>query len=102
MRPTSTSCARVKRPDFVATLESTSNAPLPSPTHPHLLTFGAFKNPAGVAIDDSTGDIYVLDIGTGIGQGFVYKFNPEGKPVFSFGSGKLIVSGVNGFNNWPT
>ncbi len=90
-------------PDFVATLESTSNAPLPEPTHPHLLTFGAFKNPAGVAIDDSTGDVYVLDIGTGIGQGFVYKFNSEGKPIFSFGqAGKLIVSGVNGFNNLPT
>jgi hypothetical protein len=92
-----------KAPDFVATLESTSNAPLPSPTHPHLHTFGAFKNPTGVAVDDSTGDIYVLDAGSGIGQGYVYKFNPEGKPVFAFGeAGKLVVSGMDGFYNWPT
>ncbi len=90
-------------PHFVATLESTSNAELPAAVHRHLLTFGAFKNPTGVAIDDSTGDIYVLDAGTGIGQGFVYKFNSAGKPVFSFGQdGKLIVSGVYGFYNWPT
>ncbi len=90
-------------PHFVATLESTSNAELPAAVHRHLLTFGAFKNPTGVAVDDSTGDTYVLDAGTGIGQGFVYKFNSAGKPVFSFGQdGKLIVSGVYGFYNWPT
>ena len=90
-------------PQFVATLESSSNAPLPPTTHPFVRSFGAFSNPTGVAIDHATGDVYVLDAGTEIGQGFIYKFTASGVPVLSFGShGKLIVSGMLGFYDQPT
>ncbi len=50
-------------------------------THPFLREFGrgateAFSNPNGIAIDESTGDVYVADIGTDS----VYKFNAKGEP----------------------
>ena len=38
----------------------------------------AFENPAGVAIDHSNGDIYVLDVGTDHGPGYIYKFESDG------------------------
>ncbi|HWX45574.1 MAG TPA: hypothetical protein VNY52_09660, partial [Solirubrobacteraceae bacterium] len=49
--------------------------------HPFLREFGrsateAFSNPNGIAIDESTGDVYVADIGTDS----VYKFNANGEP----------------------
>ena len=49
--------------------------------HPLLHEFGrsateAFSNPNGIAIDESTGDVYVADIGTNS----VYKFNANGEP----------------------
>ncbi len=37
----------------------------------------AFSNPNGIAIDESTGDVYVADIGTDT----VYKFDANGNPV---------------------
>jgi len=90
-------------PHFVATLESSSNAPLPPPIHPFLREFGTFSNPAGVAIDHATGDFYVFDINNSEGTGYVYKFDPLGHPVLSFGSdGALTVSGMHGEANLPT
>ena len=65
-------------PAFVATLESSANAPLPPPAHPFVRSFGAFPNPTGVAMDPVDRDIYVLDVGTNSGQGFVYKFTADG------------------------
>jgi hypothetical protein len=32
--------------------------------HPFLLSFGSFTNPNGIAVDESTGDVYVADIAT--------------------------------------
>ena len=91
------------QPHFVATLESSSNAPLPPAVHPYLRSFGAFANPSGVAIDHATGDVYVLEIGTDIGSGTVRKFDSSGHPILSFGSsGKITVSGMIGFYNVPT
>ena len=90
-------------PQFVATLESSSNAQLPLVNHPFVRSFGTLSNPTGVAVDHSTGAIYVLDAGTQIGQGNVYKFNPPGIPDLSFGkNGKIGVSGMLGFFDWPT
>ena len=37
----------------------------------------AFTNPNGIAVDESTGDVYVADIGTDT----VYKFDANGNPV---------------------
>ena len=90
-------------PTFVTTLESSANAPLPLPAHPFVRSFGAFSNPTGVAIDPATKDIYVLDVGTNQGQGFVYKFTADGRSDLSFGeNGKITVSGVVGLFNFPT
>src|ERR1700733_15828078 len=49
--------------------------------HPFLREFGrsameVFSNPNGIAIDESTGDVYVADIGTDS----VYRFNANGEP----------------------
>ena len=90
-------------PHFIRTLESSATAPVPPPTHPFLREFGSFSNPAGVAIEHSTGDFYVLDIETTEGTGYVYKFNESGHPVVTFGSkGALTVSGMWGLENVPT
>ncbi len=51
--------------------------PLPGESHPCLSSFGSFSNPNGIAIDESTGDVYVADIGTDT----VYKFDANGNPV---------------------
>ncbi len=45
--------------------------------HPFVTSFGSFANPNGLAIDESTGDVYVADIGTNT----VYKFDADGNPV---------------------
>jgi hypothetical protein len=45
--------------------------------HPFVTSFGSFSNPNGIAIDESTGDVYVADIGTNT----VYKFDEDGNPV---------------------
>ena len=44
-------------------------------SHPKIGEFGSFSNPNGIAIDESTGDVYVADIGTDT----VYKFDASGK-----------------------
>ncbi len=50
--------------------------------HPKIGEFGhnateAFSNPNGIAVEESTGDVYVADIGTNT----VYKFDASGNPV---------------------
>ncbi len=45
--------------------------------HPKVEDFGSFTNPNGIAIDESTDDVYVADLGTNT----VYKFDAGGKPV---------------------
>src|ERR1700727_2762862 len=52
-------------------------SPALAATHPLLFSFGSFTNPNGIAIDESTGDVYVADIGTNT----VYKFDADGNPV---------------------
>ncbi len=46
-------------------------------THPFQFSFGSFTNPNGIAVQESTGDVYVADIGTNT----VYKFDANGSPV---------------------
>jgi hypothetical protein len=92
-------------PHFVATLESSANAPLPPPIHPFVREFGSFSNDTGVAIDHATGDSFVFEIGTHFspGPGAVLKFDSSGHPVRSFGNeGTLIVNGTYGGFNLPT
>jgi hypothetical protein len=51
--------------------------PLPGESHPCLFSFGSFSNPNGIAVDESSGDVYVADLGTNT----VSKFDANGKPV---------------------
>jgi hypothetical protein len=52
--------------------------------HPKIGEFGSFSNPNGIAVDESTGDVYVADIGTQT----VHKFDASGNPVnFTAGAG---------------
>ncbi len=46
-------------------------------SHPLLFSFGSFSKPNGIAIDESSGDVYVADIATNT----VYKFDANGNPV---------------------
>jgi hypothetical protein len=46
-------------------------------THPFVTSFGSFTNPNGIAVEESTGDVYVADLGTGK----ISKFDAEGDPV---------------------
>ncbi|HWY17101.1 MAG TPA: hypothetical protein VNY27_00155 [Solirubrobacteraceae bacterium] len=46
-------------------------------SHPFQFSFGSLSNPNGIAIDESSGDVYVADVGTNT----VYKFDANGNPV---------------------
>ena len=46
-------------------------------SHPFVGSFGSFSNPNGIAVDESSGDVYVADIGTNT----VSKFDANGNPV---------------------
>jgi DNA-binding beta-propeller fold protein YncE len=60
--------------------------------HPQVGGFGSFSNPNGIAVDESSGDVYVADIGTST----VYKFDANGSPVdfFALASNALTGSGT--------
>jgi NHL repeat len=51
-------------------------------THPFQFSFGSFTNPNGIAVDESSGDVYVADIGTGT----VQKFDASGSLIESWGT----------------
>jgi DNA-binding beta-propeller fold protein YncE len=66
---------------LIALLFSASPA-LAAEPHPLVSSFGRtpsepFTNPNGIAVEESTGDVYVADIGTNT----VYKFDASGTPV---------------------
>jgi DNA-binding beta-propeller fold protein YncE len=46
-------------------------------THTSVTSFGSFTNPNGIAVDESTGDVYVADLGTGT----ISKLDASGNPV---------------------
>ncbi len=58
--------------------------------HPLVSEFGSFTNPNGIAIDESSGDVYVADIGTNT----VYKFDAAGNPVDFSTLGSDALTGV--------
>ena len=61
-------------------------------SHPFLEPLGGssspdtFTNPNGIAIDESSGDVYVADLSTDT----VYRFDESGKPVMFFAFGSYI------------
>lgn len=75
-------------------------APAPAPaviTHPFLSSFGSFSNPQDVAVDQSTGDVYVIDVGTNT----VYKFDSSGNPVNFSTLGTNALNGQSGADATP-
>jgi DNA-binding beta-propeller fold protein YncE len=92
---TQLSCvAYLKVPLFIlctlATLGFATASPALAETHPKIGEFGSFSNPNGIAIDESTGDVYVAAIGTDT----VYKFDANGDPVnFNFPAGSKEAPG---------
>jgi hypothetical protein len=52
-------------------------SPALAETHPFVSSFGSFTNPNGIAVEESTGDVYVADIGTNT----VSKFDASGNPA---------------------
>lgn len=91
---------------FVATLESSDNEPLKPVAHLFERSFGSFSYPEGVAIDRSTGSIYVYDTIAGSGAdnddedsepnytpgAFVQKFDASGTPDVTFGVNSKLSS----------
>jgi hypothetical protein len=67
--------------------------------HPKLGEFGSFSNPNGIAIDESSGDVYVADIATNT----VYKFDASGNPVdfFALGSTNALTGTPAGPFSFP-
>ncbi|HEX4837325.1 MAG TPA: hypothetical protein VFV03_02215, partial [Solirubrobacteraceae bacterium] len=61
-------------------------------THNLLSTFGSFSSVQGVAVDQSTGDVYVYDAGAGK----VFKFDASGAPVNFSSTGTNAIEGVGG------
>ncbi len=59
-------------------------------THPVLFSFGSFTNPSGIAVEESTGDVYVADIGTDM----VYKFDASGNPLDFAALGSNALTGA--------
>src|ERR1700733_7054653 len=52
-------------------------SPALAETHPFVSSFGSFTNPNGIAVEESTGGVYVADIATNT----VSKFDANGNPV---------------------
>jgi hypothetical protein len=55
---------------------------------------GAFSQPQGVAVDQSTGDVYVYDIESS--EPFIYKFSPAGEPENFSALGTNVIKGSGG------
>jgi hypothetical protein len=70
-------------------------------THPYTgisfgpggVSSGSFENAVGVAVQQSSGDVFVLESGNG---GRVYKFDAAGEPVNFSSSGTNVIEGVGG------
>lgn len=54
---------------------------------------GVFGNPQGIAVEQTTGDVYVYDQSDG---GNIYKFNAAGMPVDFASSSTNVIKGVGG------
>jgi hypothetical protein len=58
--------------------------------HKYLGSFGSFSNIQGLAVDDSTGDVYVYEAG----QESILKFNASGEPANFTATGTNVIEGV--------
>jgi hypothetical protein len=57
---------------------------------------GGFTDPQSIAVEQSTGDVYVYNVGEGGGdEGSIYKFNSTGEPVEFSSSKTNVIKGIN-------
>jgi hypothetical protein len=71
--------------------------PLPGESHPCISIFGSFTNPNGIAVDESTGDVYVAQLGTSEQQTVSIQGGPEGGGfTLEFKGKKTSVLSVSG------
>jgi DNA-binding beta-propeller fold protein YncE len=85
-----------------ATLLAAGPAMAAEESHPFVSSFGSFTNPNGIAVDESSGDVYVADLGTNT----VSKFDASGASVESWGTkgvldGTTTPAGSFAFPNEP-
>ena len=66
-------------------------------THPYLGSFGSFVSPQSLAVDQATGDVYVLDAGTATGTAprLVARFDADGNPSPFPAVGSNVLDGGN-------
>jgi hypothetical protein len=57
-----------------------------------ITSFGSFSNVVSIAVDQSTGDVYVFD--DGVGGGTIFKFDSEGNPVSFSSTGTNAITNV--------
>jgi hypothetical protein len=60
-------------------------------THPLIGWFGQFSNVQSIAVDESSGDVYVYDTAAG---GTIYKFDSSGQPANFSALGTNVIEGV--------
>ena len=60
-------------------------------THPLIGSFGSFANPQGIGVDQASGDVYVIDVGSGT----VSKFDATGAPRDFSGPGTNTIGGFS-------
>jgi hypothetical protein len=65
--------------------------------HPFAASFGSFASPQAVAVDQSTGDVYVIDVGAAN----VQKFDASGSPVNFSAVGSNTLDGATGADTTP-
>jgi hypothetical protein len=68
-------------------------------THQFISSFGSFGKVASIAVDQSTGDVYVYDVG--VVGGSIFKFDSEGKPVNFSSTGTNAISNVGEEQSTP-
>ncbi len=74
-------------------------------THPPAVpsSFGSFSNPNGIAVEESTGDVYVADLGSGTVPQSISKFDASGAPInFTCGAPCSTYSTGNAITGTPT
>jgi hypothetical protein len=78
-------------PDYVATIDSSAGTAPEPPNHPIVTSEfgGPMSNPAGITVDQATGDVYAAQFG----NGKVTRFNPNGTPKEFSSLGTNSISG---------
>jgi hypothetical protein len=81
----------------VGILLATASIATAGKVHPFLGSFGAFSSPQAVAVDQSSGDVYVIDVGAAA----VQKFDASGTPADFSALGSNTLDGAGGADATP-